>query len=240
MPRRQTPKPPAPFRWFDSSPEVIRLVVMLYVRYPLSLRNVEDLAHERGVDICYETVRTCVNRFGPMFASETRRKRVANMRQHTHWRWHLDEVYVRVQGEMKYLWRAVDHEGEVLESFVTTERDKAAALKFMKKLMKRHGCAKAITTDGLRSYKAAMKELGIAERQEIGRWANNRTENSHQPFRRRERAMLRFRRMKTLQQFASVHASFHNHFNQERHLVSRETYKQRRSAALAEWRTVAS
>ncbi len=170
-----------------------------------------------------------------MFASEIRRKRVANMRQHTHWRWHLDEVYVRVQGEMKYLWRAVDHEGKVLESFVSTERDKAA-LKFMRKLMKRHGCAKAITTDSLRSYKAAVKDLGIAERQEVGRLGNNRAENSHQPFRRRERAMLRFRRMKTQQQFAS----FHNHFNQARHLVSRQTYKQRRSAARAEWRAVAS
>jgi len=139
---------------------------------------------------------------------------------------------------MRYLWRAVGHEGEVLESFVTKERDKAAALKFMKKLMKRHGRAKVVTTDGLRSYKAAMKELNIADRQEVGRWANNRVENSHQPFRRRERAMLRFRRMKTLQQFASGHASFHNHFNQERHLVSRDIYKQRRSAALAEWRKV--
>jgi putative transposase len=229
-----------PFRWFDSSPEVIQLVVMLYVRYPLSLRNVEDLAFERGIDICHETVRTWVRRFGPMFAAKIRKRRVSAMRQHTHWRWHLDEVYVRVQGEMRYLWRAVDHEGEVLESFVTKERDKAAALKFMKKLMKRHGCAKVVTTDGLRSYRAAMKDLNIAERQEVGRWANNRVENSHQPFRRRERAMLRFRRMKTLQQFASVHASFHNHFNQERHLVSRETYKQRRSAALAEWRQIAS
>jgi putative transposase len=229
-----------PFRWFDSSPEVIQLVVMLYVRYPLSLRNVEDLAFERGIDICHETVRTWVRRFGPMFAAKIRKRRVSAMRQHTHWRWHLDEVYVRVQGEMRYLWRAVDHEGEVLESFVTKERDKAAALKFMKKLMKRHGCAKVVTTDGLRSYRAAMKELSIAERQEVGRWANNRVENSHQPFRRRERAMLRFRRMNTLQQFASVHASFHNHFNQERHLVSRETYKQRRSAALAEWRQIAS
>ena len=238
MPRRKTP--PDPFRWFDSSPEVIRLVVMLYVRYPLSLRNVEDLAHERGVDICHETVRLWWRRFGPMFANEIRRKRVDAMRQHTHWRWHLDEVYVRVQGEMRYLWRAVDHEGEVLESFVTKDRDKAAAFKFMRKLMKRHGCAKAITTDGLWSYKAAMKELGIADRQEVGRWANNRAENSHQPFRRRERAMLRFRRMKTLQTFASVHGTFHNHFNQERHLVSRTTYKERRSAALAEWRTVAS
>jgi len=110
----------------------------------------------------------------------------------------------------------------------------------MKKLMKRHGCAKAITTDGLRSYRAAMTELNVAGRQEIGRWANNRAENSHQPFRRRERAMLRLRRMKTLQQFASVHTSFHNHFNQERHLVSRDIYKERRSAALAEWRQVVS
>jgi putative transposase len=234
------PKPENRFRWFDSSPEVIQLVVMLYVRYPLSLRNVEDRASERGIDICHETVRTWVNRFGPMFASKIRKRRVEAMRQHTHWQWRLDEVYVRIQGEMRYLWRAVDHEGEVLESFVNKERDKAAALKFMKKLMKRHGCAKKITTDGLRSYRAAMKELDIADRQEVGRWANNRMENSHQPFRRRERAMLRSRRMKTLQQFASVHPSFHNHFNQERHLVSREIYKERRSAALAEWREVAS
>ena len=173
-----------------------------------------------------------------MFAAEIRRKRVERMRQHTHWRWHLDEVYVHINGEMRYLWRAVDHEGEVLESFVTKERDKAAALKFMKKTLKRHGSPKAITTDGLRSYGAAMKEIGNLNKREVGRWANNRAENSHQPFRRRERAMLRFRRMKTLQQFASVHASFHNHFNQERHLVSRDLYKERRSAALAEWRTV--
>ena len=236
MPRRR--KPHDPFRWFDSSPEVIRLVVMMYVRYPLSLRNVEDLLHERGIDICHETVRLWWTRFGPMFAAEIRRKRVAAMRQHTHWRWHLDEVYVRINGEMRYLWRAVDHEGEVLESFVTKERDKAAALKFIKKALKRHGSPRAITTDGLRSYGAAMKELGNAGKREVGRWANNRAENSHQPFRRRERAMLRFRRMKTLQQFASVHASFHNHFNLERHLVSRETFKTNRSAALAEWRTL--
>ena len=126
----------------------------------------------------------------------------------------------------------------MLESFVTTDRDKAAALKFMKKLMKRNGTAKTVTTDGLRSYRAAMTEISNAEKQEIGRWASNRAENSHQPFRRRERAMLRFRRMKTLQQFASVHASLHNHFNQERHLVSKNIYKARRSAALAEWQAL--
>ena len=117
-----------PFRWFDSSPEVIRLVVMMYVRYPLSLRNVEDLLSERGIDICHETVRLWWNRFGPMFAGEIRRKRVQHMRQYTHWKWRLDEVDVKINGEMRYLWRTVDHEGEVLESFVTKDRDKAAAL----------------------------------------------------------------------------------------------------------------
>jgi len=231
-------KPANPFRYFNSSPEVIRLVVMMYVKFPLSLRNVEDLLAERGIDVSYETVRCWWNRFGPMFAAEIRRKRVEHMRAFTHWRWHLDEIYVKINGEMRYLWRAVDHEGEVLESFATKDRDKAAALKFMKRLMKRHGKARAITTDGLRSYKAAMAELSNAGKQEIGRWANNRVENSHLPFRRRERAMNRFRRMKTLQKFSSVHASVHNHFNQERHLISRQDYRERRSAALAEWRSV--
>jgi putative transposase len=229
---------PNPFRCFNSSPEVIRLVVMMYVKYPLSLRNVEDLLAERGIDVCHETVRFWWNRFGPIFAAEIRRKRVRHMRAHTHWRWHLDEVYVKINGEMRYLWRAVDHEGEVLESFATVDRDKAAALKFIKKAMKRHGRVQTVVTDGLRSYSAAMKEIGNLDRQEVGRWLNNRAENSHQPFRRRERAMLRFRRMKTLQKFASVHGQVHNHFNQERHLISRKIYKERRSAALAEWRAV--
>ena len=136
------------------------------------------------------------------------------------------------------LGRAVDHEGEVLESFVGKARDKAAALKFIKSMIKRHGRPKTIVTDGLRSYGAALKALGAPGLQETGRWKNNRAENSHQPFRRRERAMLKFRRMKTLQKFTSVQATVHNHFNQERHLVSRDIFKQRRSAALAEWRAV--
>ncbi|GGB23972.1 hypothetical protein GCM10011380_12070 [Sphingomonas metalli] len=175
-----------------------------------------------------------------MFAGDIRRTRVSRMRGFRHWRWHLDEMYVKLNGEMVYLWRAVDQEGEVLESYVTRSRDKAAALTFMKKALKRHGSPEAITTDGLRSYAAALTELGCRERQEVGRWANNRVENSHLPFRRRERAMLRFRRMKTLQKFASVHASLSNHFNLERHLVDRQTYRERRSAALAEWQVLAS
>ncbi len=230
----------SPFRYFDSSPEVIRLVVMMYVRFPLSLRNVEDLLAERGIDICHETVRLWWNRFGPMFAAEIRRKRVDHMRAYTPWRWHLDEVFVKINGEIHYLWRAVDHEGEALESFVTKTRDKAAALKFIKKAMKRHGKPRTIVTDQLRSYGAAMKEIGNVDRQQTGRRLNNRAENSHLPIRRRERAMLRFRQMKTLQKFSAVHAAFHNHFNQDRHLISRDDYKDRRSAALAAWKTLAA
>ena len=198
---------------------------MMYVRYPLSLRNVEDLLFERGIDICHETVRFWWNRFGPLFAADIRRQRVSRMRGFRHWRWHLDEVFVKINGERHYLWRAVDHEGEILESYVTRKRDKSAALKFLKKALKRHGQAETIVTDGLKSYPAAMRELGNEARREVGRHANNRAENSHLPFRRRERAMERFRRMKTLQKFSAVHAQVHNHFNQERHLVSRRIYK---------------
>jgi len=226
----------SPFRFFKTSPEIIRLAVMMYVRFPLSLRNVEDLLHERGIEISHETVRYWWNRFGPMFAAEIRRNRVSRMRAFSNWQWHLDEVFVKINGEMHYLWRAVDHEGEVLESFVTKCRDRKAALKFLRKTMKRHGHPHVFVTDMLRSYGAAMKEIGNADRQETGRWQNNRAENSHQPFRRRERAMLRFRRMRTLQKFVAVHASVHNHFNAERHLYSRSNFKLNRATALTEWR----
>nr|WP_233994239.1 IS6 family transposase [Porphyrobacter sp. AAP60] len=130
MPRPK--KPTSPFRYFNSSPEIIRLVVMMYVRFPLSLRNVEDLLAERGIDICHETVRHWWNRFGPLFAADVRRQRVRRMKGFRQWKWHLDEVYVKINGEMHYLWRAVDQEGEVLESYVTKTRDKKAALRFMK------------------------------------------------------------------------------------------------------------
>tara|TARA_R110002072_G_scaffold11596_8_gene52116 strand:- start:1825 stop:2532 length:708 start_codon:yes stop_codon:yes gene_type:complete len=226
----------SPFRYFKTSPEIIRLAVMMYVRFPLSLRNIEDLLQERGIDISHETVRFWWNRFGPLFAAEIRRKRVSQMRAYSNWKWHLDEVFVKINGETHYLWRTVDHEGEVLESFVTKRRDRKAALKFLRKTMKRHGRAHVFVTDKLRSYGAAMKVIGNVDKQETGRWQNNRAENSHQPFRRRERAMLRFRRMRTLQKFVAVHASVHNHFNQERHLYSRSIFKLNRAAALAEWR----
>ena len=231
---------PNPFRYFKTSPEIIRLAVMLYVRFPLSLRNVEDLLHERGIDVSHETVRFWWNRFGPMFAAEIRRKRVNQLRAYSNWQWHLDEVFVKINGETLYLWRAVDHEGEVLETYVTKRRDRKAALKFLRKLMKRYGSPTVIVTDKLRSYGAAMKVIGNVDKQEVGRWKNNRAENSHLPFRRRERAMLRFRRMRSLQKFVAVHFSVHNHFNQERHLYSRQNFKLNRCAALSEWRLLCS
>jgi putative transposase len=171
-----------PFHYFNSSPEVIRLSVVMYVRYPLSLRQVEDLLSER----------------------------------------------------------AVDHEGEVLEVFATKRRDRKAALKFLRHVMKRYGQPKVIVTDWLRSYRAAMNVIGNSADQECGRWLNNRAENSHQPFRRREGAMAKFRDVKTLQKFASVHASIHNHFNLERHLNRRDKFKQDRAAALADRRQLAA
>jgi putative transposase len=160
------------------------------------------------------------------------------MRAYSNWQWHLDEVFVKVNGELHYLWRAVDHEGEVLESFVTKQRDRKAALKFLRKTMKRYGSPQTMVTDNLRSYGAVMKVIGNADRQQTGRWLNNRSENSHQPFRRRERAMLRFRQMRSLQKFTAIHASVHNHFNQERSLYSRSNFKLNRAAALSEWRSL--
>jgi putative transposase len=194
---------------------------------------------ERGIDICHETVRFWWNRFGPMFAAGIRKRRVVH-HSYSNWRWHLDEVFVRINGETHYLWRAIDHEGEVLEVFATKRRNRRAALKFLKRAMKRYGQPKVIVTDRLPSYRAAMNVIGNGADQECGCWLNNRAQNSHQPFRRREGAMSKFRDVKTLQKFASVHASIHNHFNLDRHLNCRKTFKENRAAAMAEWRQLAA
>ena len=233
-------KNPNPFRYFKTSPEIIRLAVMMYVRFPLSLRNVEDLLHERGVDICHETVRYWWNKFGPMFAREIRKKRMYPVPNYSNWKWHLDEVFVKINGETHYLWRAVDHEGEVLEAYVSKHRDRKAAFVFLKKIMKKYGAPKVIVTDRLKSYRAAMKTIGNEPTQEVGRWKNNRCENSHLPFRRREYAMLKFRRMPILQKFVSIHSSVFNHFNKERHINSRKIFRLQRNAALAEWQQLSA
>ena len=179
------------------------------------------------------------NRFGPLFAAEIRKRRIRHG-SYSNWRWHFDEVFVRINGETRYLWRAVDHKGEVLEVLATKRRDREAALEFLRRAMKRYGRPATIVTDRLCSYGAAMKDIGVEDRQLCGQWLNNRAENSHQPFRRREGAMARFRDIKTLQKFASVHASIHNHFNHQRHLNRRDIFKQARAAALVEWQQLAA
>ena len=221
-----------PLWYFETSPEIIRLAVMLYVRFPLSLRNVETSGASISVMRRCATGRTGLARLSPVRSENSVHNRCGN----TQWRWHLDKVYVKIGGVTHYLWRAVDHEVEVLESFVTRKRDKAAALTFLKKAMKQYGQLRIIVTDKLRSYRAAMIEIGNEASQHTGRNLNNRAENAHLPFRRRERAMLRFRRMSCLQKFVSIHASIHNHVNQNRSLETRFRYKNLRNHALAEWR----
>ena len=207
----------------------------MYVRFPLSLRNVEDLLHERGIDICHETVRYWWDKFGPFFAKEIRKKRMYSIPNHSNWKWYLDQVFVKINGETHYLWRAVDHEGEVLKAFVSKRRDRNVELVFLKKVMKRNGQPRAIVIDRLRLYRAAMKIIGNGPTREVRRWLNNCAENCHLPFRRREYAMLRFRQIRSLQKFTSIHSSIYNHFNQERHLTSRDNFKFQRDTAVAEW-----
>jgi putative transposase len=184
-------------------PEIIQQAIWLYVRFTLSFRDVEDLLAERGILVSYESVRRWVNHFGPMIAADLRKRRPK-----PHTIWHLDEVYLKIDGRMVYLWRAVDAEGEVLDVLVQTKRNKRAALKLMRKLLKKYGFVPdKLITDELRSYAAAAGHLGIAKRHERGRWRNNRAENSHQPTRRRERKMQGFKSVGSAQRFLSVHAA---------------------------------
>ena len=175
---------------YRSPPEIIQQAIWLYLRFTLSLRDVEDLLAERGVAVPYETVRRWVNHFGPMIAADLRKRR---LKPHT--TWHLDEVYLKIDGRMVYLWRAVDAEGEVLDVLVQSKRNKR------------------------------------------GRWKNNRAENSHQPTRRRERRMQRFKSPGSAQKFLSTHAAVYNTFNVQRHLTSAQTHRVLRAAAMTTWRT---
>ena len=217
-------------------PEVIHQAIWLYLRFTLSLRDVEDLLAERGVAVSYETVRRWVNHFGPMIAANLRKRR---LKPHT--TWHLDEVYLKIDGRMVYLWRAVDAEGEVLDVLVQSKRNKHAALKLMRKLLKKYAFVpERLVTDDLRSYSAAVRDLGIERRHERGRWKNNRAENSHQPTRRRERKMQRFKSVGSAQKFLSSHAAVYNTFNLQRHLTSAQAHRVLRAEAMDTWRTAAA
>ena len=213
---------------------VIQQSIWLYLRFTLSLRDVEDLLAERGVAVSFETIRRWVNHFGPMIAADLRKCRLK-----PHSTWHLDEVYLKIGGRMVYLWRAVDAEGEVLDVLVQSKRNKHAALKLMRKLLKKYAFVpERLVSDDLRSYGAAAHDLGIESRHQRGRWKNNRAENSHQPTRRRERKMHRFKSAGSAQKFLSTHAAVYNTFNVQRHLTSAQTKRVLRAAAMSTWRTV--
>jgi putative transposase len=213
-------------------PEIIQHAIWLYLRFTLSYRDVEELPAERGLDISYETVRRWVLKFGPAIARWLRRRRPRPSD-----RWHLDEMVVRIAGERMYLWRAVDDEGEVLDMLVQRRRDTRAALRLMRKLLKKQGFVpKVVVTDKLRSYACAFQRLRLSCRHEQGLRKNNRAENSHQAVRRRERKLQRFKSTRSAQRLLSMHGVVHNTFNFQRHLISRSTLRTFRAEAAAEWR----
>lgn len=215
-------------------PAIIQHAIWLYFRFSLSYRGVEDMLAERGVDISYETVRRWVLKFGETYADRIRKHRPRPSD-----RWHLDEVFLKIGGKTLYLWRAVDDEGEVLDILVQSKRDRKAALKLLRKLVKCQGYVPdAIVTDRLRPYGAALRDLGLADKHVTGRRSNNRAEVSHQPTRRRERQQIRFKSSGSAPRFLSTHAAISNLFNVQRHLISRRTMKVFRCTAVADWREI--
>jgi len=212
-------------------PLIIQHAIWLYFKFSLSYRDVEDLLAERGIEVSYETVRRWVLKFGSAYAQKLR-KFCPRPSRH----WHLDEVFVSINGKRSYLWRAVDSEGEVLEILVQSRRNKRAALKLMRKLLKKQGFVPdTIVTDKLPSYGAALRELELSKHHDFGGRKNNRAENSHLPERQRERRMQRFKSPGSFQGFLSVHASIYNTFYVQRHLISRKTLRQFRDEAMSVW-----
>lgn len=217
-------------------PNIIKRAVWLYFRFTMSYRDVEDLLAERGVDVSYETVRRWVLKFGHAYAHRIRR-----MRPRPDDRWHLDEVFVKVGNQQLFLWRVVDSEGEVLDILVQKRRNKRAALKLMRKLLKNHGIRPTqIVSDRLGSYSAALRELNLGDVHRMGGRSNNRAENSHVPIRRRERKMQRFKSQKSAQMFLSTLGPIYNLFNAQRHLITRPTLRAFRTKAMEEWNLVTS
>jgi putative transposase len=213
-------------------PVIIQQAVWLYFRLTLSFRDVEDLLAERGITVSYDTVRRWVNHFGPMIAADCASDAPSLTRLGI-----LTRFYLKICGRMVYLRRAVDAEGEVLDVLVQSKRNKHAALKLMRTLLKKYGFVPdQLITDDLRSYVAAAHDLGISARHERGRWKNNRVENSHQPIRRRERKMQRFKSSGSAQRFLSAHAAVFNTFKVQRHLTSASTHRIFRAAAMSTWR----
>ena len=214
--------------------DVIKRVIWLYFRFNLSLREIEELMVERGVDVSYETIRRWIECFGPVFA-----KRIKARSSTPSTIWHLDEVYTKINGKMVYLWRAVDDEGTVLDIVVQSRRNKKAAMRLLRKLLKNSSVRPdLIVTDRLGSYRAALKDLNMRHVHDVGGRKNNRAENSHLPIRRRERKSQKFRSIKTAQKQLSSYGQVYNLFNYQRHLISRKILRQFRTEAQTEWNIV--
>jgi transposase-like protein len=217
-------------------PDIIRHAVWLYARFTLSYRDVEDLLAERGLDISYETVRRWFLKFGAPIARNLR-----HMRPTPSDYWHLDEMVIVIRRRRHWLWRAVDNEGEVLDFLVQSKRNAKAALKLMRKLLKKHGWAPTrITTDKLKSYHVAFRTLGLTAEHIDEKRANNRAENSHQPVRRRERKQQRFKSPGSAQRFLNIQSSVYNTFYVQRHLLSRPTFKRFRTDAFNVWESASA
>ena len=219
------------FKRHRFSPEINRHAVWLYARFTLSYRDIEDLLSERGLDIFYETVRRWFQKFGGPIARNLRQTRPTPSDH-----WHLDEMVIVIRGKRHWLWRAVDNEGEVLDFLVQLKRNARAALKLIRKLLKKQGWPPTrIVTDKLRSYHVAFRTLGLSAEHIDNKRANNRAENSHQPVRRRERKMQKFKSPGSAQKFLNVHSATYNIFYVQRHLLKRTTFKQFRAEAFDVW-----
>jgi transposase-like protein len=222
---------PISFRRHRFPPDIIRHSIWLYARFTLSYRDVEETLAERGLDISYETVRRWFLKFGPPIAANLR-----GARPQPSDHWHLDEMVIVIRGQRYWLWRAVDNEGEVLDFLVQRRRNARAAVRLMRKLLKRQGFAPTrIVTDKLRSYRSAFKLVGLTATHDKGLRANNRAENSHQPVRRREQKQQRFKSPGSAQRFLSVQSATYNTFYVQRHLLSRPIFKQLRTDTLDTW-----
>ncbi len=224
----------SPYQRHRYPAEIIAHTVWLYFRFSLSFRDVEDLMAARGVVLSYETVRRWTLKFGQQYANDLRRRRPQPGDK-----WHLDEVFLKINGTQHYLWRAVDQDGNVLDILVQSRRNKGAAKKFFRKLLK--GCQyvpRVIITDKLASYGAAKREILVSVEHRQHKRLNNRAENSHQPTRQRERTMRRFKSPGHAQRFLSIHGPIRDHFCPRRHRLNAHAYKEERSRRFLVWNDI--